>query len=303
VKKEVPYPKLVIDRRAPVTTPWDRAWNQIVEKGAQHGSCGVGIRSTWEREEMGYHLWAEDLYYPEVLSRKLHILSETCPHYAGVRSKNLHVEIERFLHSCLVLFGTPGIELGESAFIFENFPHLPHPGAEMIYEGAQGLMLDSQFGFFPHVTPSRTGTYNLLAMRKFEFEPWIVTRAYATRHGNGPFVPFEGELSLKENPWESNFDGGMQGKFRTGPLSLDYLRYAVNKDHFLACHLDNATLVITCTDLLDRDYVVSDQGRIVRYQDAHDLYASIARAVGVKRVLLSDSAVSDDDLIEFVDNR
>lgn len=296
-----PAPRLVIDRFAPITTPWDRVNNQ---QGVEmsHGSCGVGIRSTWKREEAGYHLWFEDLYHPQVFKQKLYALGSQYGGYSGLYTEKLGEALDRFEKDCQELAETRGVEMGESLHEFQVFPAIPSPGVEMLFEGAQGLMLDAQFGFMPYVTPSRTGTANLMHLRQFDAELFLVTRAYATRHGNGPFVPFEGEFALKKNPWESNFDGGAQGKFRIGPLSLDYLRYAVKKDRFLASHLEDATLVITCVDLLE-EFVVSNYGQRVKYSNAYDMFDVIAKAIGVKKVLLSNSAMSNAEMLDFSDNR
>jgi hypothetical protein len=152
-------------------------------------------------------------------------------------------------------------------------------------------MLDSKFGFYPHVTPSRTGTHNLIELRQFDTELYLVTRAYATRHGAGPFVPFEGEMSLKTNPWEQNKDGGMQGKFRTGPLSLDHLRYAVNKDPYIRNHVQDATLVVTCADQIEEGgCFVSENGHLLSFGHVGLLASFLANNLGVKRVLVSNCA-------------
>ena len=44
-------PKLFIDPQCPITTPYDKEYNQLSEKKNKHGSCGVGYSATIEREK------------------------------------------------------------------------------------------------------------------------------------------------------------------------------------------------------------------------------------------------------------
>ena len=65
--------------------------------------------------------------------------------------------------------------------------------AHLIFEGAQGVLLDEHFGFHPHTTWSTTTFANaqtLLSESGFEGRQTRlgVLRTYFTRHGPGPFV-------------------------------------------------------------------------------------------------------------------
>ena len=49
-------PICYVDKRCPVTTPWDMIINQFYEEvrgASRHGSCGMGIGSTIDRENNG----------------------------------------------------------------------------------------------------------------------------------------------------------------------------------------------------------------------------------------------------------
>jgi adenylosuccinate synthase len=105
-------------------------------------------------------------------------------------------------------------------------------GAPVLFEGAHGVLLDATRGFVPHVTATDTtfAPAERLADRIAPGRPLFrlgVTRAYATRHGAGPFVTEDRSLTgaLPEphnvpNPW--------QGAMRAGPLDLVALRYALS---------------------------------------------------------------------------
>jgi len=290
-------PLLAIDPRCPLTTPYELAWNKNDSRVKSHGSCGVGIYATRLREEKGFHILFEDIYHPQILKQKMKLLDGWGP-FDGLRVDPRDVDF--FLHRCNQLADLSGIRLEESLQEFTTWPIVPS-GIELIFEGSQGLLLDQSYGFFPHVTPSNTGTQNIRALvPRTDLDIWLVTRAYATRHGNGPFVPFENGnhplVKLKPNPWEQNGDTGMQGKFKVAPISLDHLRYAVKKDEYLRAVGDRTTLVVTCVDQLDDEFIATQGGQIVWYKTKQDLIHAIQAAVGSKTVLCSKSALGDDPL-------
>ena len=61
-------------------------------------------------------------------------------------------------------------------------------GAHMLFEGAQGFLLDIDHGTYPYVTSSRTGISAAYSSGITEFQQVIgVMKAYSTRVGSGPF--------------------------------------------------------------------------------------------------------------------
>ncbi|MBD0376554.1 MAG: adenylosuccinate synthase [Flavisolibacter sp.] len=122
-------------------------------------------------------------------------------------------------------------------------------GKKVLAEGAQGSMLDIDFGTFPFVTSSNTisaGVCNGLGVAPQKIREVIgVSKAYCTRVGGGPF-PTE----LKDETGEQlrkigNEFGATTGRpRRCGWMDLVALRYA--------CMINGVTqLVITKADVLD----------------------------------------------------
>jgi adenylosuccinate synthase len=289
-------PVLHIDGKCPVTTPYDVRWNRESRKAhnvRRHGSCGVGIYATWKREKDGCQFLFEDALNPTAAKLKYHSVQD---YYA---MEDEHGDVDYFLKDCAriaELIEEKKFHLAYGIDDFEVAPRRDLQRQPLIFEGSQGLLLDQSYGFFPHVTPSNTGTQNVVEMLGESFSKlttWLVTRAYATRHGNGPFVPFEeGEYEIK-NPEEKNGDAGIQGKFRSGPLSLDLLRYAVNKDNYLReSGVDN--LVVTCVDLLeDRRLLLVENGELVECRNYQAFYEKIQQAARAKALWTSDSSNGD----------
>jgi len=122
-------------------------------------------------------------------------------------------------------------------------------GKKVLAEGAQGSMLDVDFGTFPFVTSSNTISAGVctglgIAPQKIK-EVYGVTKAYCTRVGSGPF-PTElhddmGELIRKTG----NEFGSTTGRpRRCGWIDLVSLQFA--------CMLNGVTqIIITKTDVLD----------------------------------------------------
>ncbi len=95
---------------------------------------------------------------------------------------------------------------------------------EVIFEGAQGLLLDENYlPFAPHLTSSRTGFYhprNLCSVLFPNVQPEViyVTRAYVTRHGSGP-LPHEDRFTANCCAFQdrTNVPNEWQGKMRFAP--------------------------------------------------------------------------------------
>lgn len=122
-------------------------------------------------------------------------------------------------------------------------------GKRILAEGAQGSMLDIDFGTYPFVTSSNTitaGVCNGLGVAPSRIkEVYGITKAYCTRVGSGPF-PTELHDSMGEELRKAGSEfGATTGRpRRCGWVDLVALRYAVM--------LSGVTnLIITKTDVLD----------------------------------------------------
>ncbi|MDU9048830.1 MAG: adenylosuccinate synthetase [Candidatus Electrothrix sp. Rat3] len=272
-------PLLYIDAECPVTTPYDIRYNQ---QHHPHGSCGVGVGATINREEHFYSLTFADLFFPWVLETRLKLIKEFYSEYSS------NVDLEDFLHCCSVLIRPPWVRMSR------GMP--PEPFSEYIYEGSQGLLLDQHYGFFPHVTRSNTGTNNILSLCADHVpEIYLITRAYQTRHGLGPMSHENLPHNIQVNPQETNVRNRFQGKFRRSLLDLSLLEYAMQRDRLIAADHDKC-LVITCLDHISDEYRLVLQGQIVYCDDEDDFVKRIAEHLKMRKVYTSTS----DDSAQLV---
>lgn len=122
-------------------------------------------------------------------------------------------------------------------------------GRKVLAEGAQGSILDIDFGTFPFVTSSNTisaGVCNGLGVAPQKIKEVIgVSKAYCTRVGGGPFpTELNDETGEKLRKVGSEFGATTGRPRRCGWMDLVALRYA--------CMLNGVTqIVMTKADVLD----------------------------------------------------
>jgi adenylosuccinate synthase len=117
-------------------------------------------------------------------------------------------------------------------------------GGRLIYEGAQGVLLDERRGLHPYTTWTRTTpTHARSISRALGRQAWTlgVLRTYQTRHGAGPLAGEDAKLR-RVRPERHNATGIYQGDWRVGPLDPVAVRYAVaacgGVDGLALTHLD-----------------------------------------------------------------
>lgn len=279
-------PKIYIDPLAPVTTVYDVLYNQALEtkrKGInKHGSVGVGIGTTYARQETPYKLYFKDLFFgDQLLIHKFEAIRKYYDNKAKdeqietyfesdfIKAENLFYEAVNFIRGLNNLLCSEE-NIFSDRFNFEKF----------IFEGAQGILLDMDHGFFPYVTRSKTTSANAIEMikrnPKLKGYPVIkhyVTRAYATRHGAGPMLHENVIDHLKENLVDkTNGYNVWQETLRRGCLSIEMLQYALFTDA-LCFPLAHQKLYISCIDETN----LFESGKIRVYDEkgtARDLFIS-----------------------------
>lgn len=251
-------PEVYVHPNCMVTTPFDMMTNRIIEnrRGVnRHGSVGVGFGETFDRDDY-MKIRVSDLQDLDALRDKLVLVRDRWVP-ARVQESQNEIEdewfavlnnpslIEHFLEECH-FFNVFASVVAYDDLKVEN----------IIFEGAQGLMLDQTYGFFPHVTRSNTGLKNIVEVAKHfdidELVPYYMSRSYTTRHGAGPLF---NETTFPEYVVDNtNHAHEYQGSLRYAPLNLQDVLNAI--DHDLKTYGKNAPFEImeqmcfTCMDQL-----------------------------------------------------
>ena len=251
------FGRTTIDARALIITPFQRAINRLRElaRPHRHGSCGLGIGETMSDflEHRQQVLFAEDLLDPDRFQMKWKFLREL--NHAKWRTlplpKTEEVAREEAIFADKVWEEEVSAEFLAFAQLTQIVPstylgQLLQQSGTIVFEAAQGVLLDEWYGFHPHTTWSTTTLANadhLLRVCGYggDVTRIGIIRAYGTRHGAGPFVT-EDPVLTQLLPDEANRYDAWQTAFRVGWLDLVLLRYALE----IVGHLDY--LAVTCLD-------------------------------------------------------
>lgn len=259
-----------ISRRAHVIMPYHIMLDTYREEetgGTQIGTTKKGIGPCYEDKIARVGIRMVDLLNPEVLREKI--------------EKNLRMKNNMFEK----YFGKPTMDIDE---IYNEFIEIGKrlqdrivdtevelneaikTGKNVLFEGAQALMLDIDFGTYPFVTSSSPSTGGVCAgagVPPTALQNLIgVSKAYTTRVGHGPF-PSELDDELGEHIRKvGNEFGATTGRpRRTGWLDLVSLKHA--------CMINGINnLVITKLDVLSGikplkivTHYKTEDGKIIDY--------------------------------------
>lgn len=236
--------RMTIDARCALTTPYLQAAGRLREllRHEIHGSCGIGfgetVRMHRERPELSVTFGDLSTTRRELCRERLEaqrqvLLAELAGD--GPAAKAEGAERERRILGNPALADEwleklkPLVARVKPASADEVASRLAAPGV-VVFEGAQGLLLDEDFGFHPHTTWSRITPIAVEAVLADLGLPTAVRhlgviRAYLTRHGEGPFPTESAELTSLPEPHNPETD--WQGPFRRGHPDAVLLRYAL----------------------------------------------------------------------------
>jgi len=257
------FSRLRVSDQALVITPFQRAANRIRElaRGAKrHGSCGIGVGEAFEDAltHPEISIRGGDLNRPDLLRRKARAIRDLKRDqmitFSKERSFPLHLarEFEAFEGDDLIdSWITSVARIGELGLVVPDSILLDwfRETDTVIFEGAQGVLLDAEAGFHPYTTWSNCTAENAMELID-QFAPGTgvfrigVTRSYAVRHGAGPLpTETDGLASLVR---EHNQHNDWQGDVRYGWFDAVLARYALR----VTGGVD--TLAVTHMDLLPR---------------------------------------------------
>lgn len=239
--------RLLVSDRAHLVMPYHKLLDALLERKSKIGTTLRGIGPSYmfkygrkgirvcdlEDKDRLYKLIKEDWEFVRDICEKIYcenhsididkVYEETLNYYEFI--KDCVVDVSRFL--------------------------MQHADKGMLFEGAQGTMLDVDMGTYPYVTSSNASSLGLpngtgLSPKFFTDTFFLgVSKAYTTRVGEGPFPT---ELFNKEGENLRNRGkeyGSTTGRpRRCGWLDLVTLKYAVDINS-----LDG--LILTKLDVLD----------------------------------------------------
>lgn len=233
------YQRLNIDLECLVVTPMHKILGQMQELSRgknRNGSCGMGVGEAVSDSKIWgkMALRISDLLDEEALYYKLDFLwrvkldqseqiADQNPFNKEIQEKHSLIKQENSIEY-LVKEYCNFIENNNINLEKDSHKKIQKPA---IYEGAQGVLLDVNYGFWPHVTKTNTTFENANKLANGNNIKKIgVIRSYSTRHGAGPFVS-EDEILSEMIPDINNKTNKWQGEFRIGWLDIPAINYAL----------------------------------------------------------------------------
>lgn len=243
IKRPLDY--LTVSPMAPVVTPIHAAANRIRElarRDKRHGSVGLGIGEVRADQEAGRTvIFAKDVKDPRLLRDMLKVIldgkkeelreykSTYFDMFRGCDPDLLAQKYEEFQRSVQLVDDDDRLGKAET----------------VVFEGAQGMLLDQTHGFAPYNSYTDITFSNaerLIKPHRADLLQEVrigVIRSFFTRHGPGPFVTEDPNLKVNE---VHNKNHAWMGNFRLGHFDAVALRYAINciggLDGLAVTHLD-----------------------------------------------------------------
>ena len=186
--------RLRVSEACPLILPFHAAIDVARETGRENagseriGTTGKGIGPAYEDKIARRALRVQDLKHPDRFAAKLRILLELHNHV-----------LTTFLHAPAIEFDSVFKRAMEDAKrlkpmmadVSRELNDAHQAGANLLFEGAQGTLLDIDHGTYPYVTSSNCVAGNAAAgsgvgpgMLHYILG---ITKAYCTRVGGGPF--------------------------------------------------------------------------------------------------------------------
>ena len=240
--------RLHVSNRAHLIFPYHRQMEKAAEAArgaAKIGTTARGIGPAYEDKMARQGIRVGELLHPERFREKLErVIREKdaiCRAAYG-----LPLDSEGVAKQYLALGERIRPLVGDTSVIIN---HALDAGRSVLFEGAQGTMLDIDFGTYPFVTSSNAtsgGACTGLGVAPTRINGVVgVTKAYTTRVGSGPFPTEMPDVKAQELRDRGNEFGAVTGRpRRCGWLDLVVLQYAIRINGI-------SSLVITKLDVFD----------------------------------------------------
>jgi adenylosuccinate synthase len=240
--------RLFISARCSLLLDYHIALDAARESMAKNpiGTTKRGIGLAYEDKVARRGLRAEDLFCQTTLKEKLIVLADyhnfQLKHYYHQQTIPYQKVLDKLLHTRDEL-----IEIITNVTELLDTYHAANQS--ILFEGAQGTLLDLDFGTYPYVTSSNTISAGAAMGTGFGFNQFNailgITKTYITRVGEGPFLTEQkNEIGQRLATAGAEFGSVTNRPRRCGWLDLVLLRYASQINAL-------SGLIITKPDVLD----------------------------------------------------
>ncbi|EKE67853.1 adenylosuccinate synthase [Gallaecimonas xiamenensis] len=224
--------RLKISEACPLILQYHVAIDQAREKARGNkaiGTTGRGIGPAYEDKVARRALRVGDLFHPERFAEKL---KEVLDHHNFMLTQYYKVEPVSFEETLSEAMAMAEYLKGMTVDVTDLLDKARKAGEPILFEGAQGTLLDVDHGTYPYVTSSNTTAGGVATGSGFgpchlDYVLGIV-KAYTTRVGGGPFpTELDCEVGHHLGTVGKEFGATTGRKRRTGWFDAVVMRRAV----------------------------------------------------------------------------
>jgi len=223
--------RTTIDPRVHLILPHHRLLDRLRDEArgkARIGTTARGIGPCYQEKYARYGIRVGDLFSPKLSDRIDVLLGYVNPILEKVFDQEPFGR-QGILDDLLAVSDRIRPFVGDAAEVVEEYLA---QGKKVLFEGAQGFLLDIDHGSYPYVTSSHPGTGGIpsgIGISPKSIGKVIgLTKAYATRVGAGPFpTEAKDDVEARLQKIGKEFGASTGRKRRCGWLDLPLLRYAI----------------------------------------------------------------------------
>lgn len=224
--------QLIVSDRAHVIMPYHKAIDLGREEilgNARIGTTGRGIGPCYEDKASRMGIRVGDLLRPDVLTRRVQIALEEKNFLIQHRFNLPKIEADQVIEQYLDYGQQLLPHIADAAHILYS---RISEGSRVLFEGAQGTLLDIDHGTYPYVTSSNVVAGNVccgsgVSPTRIE-NVWGVVKAYSTRVGAGGFpTELNDELGEEIRKIGAEFGATTGRPRRCGWLDLVVVNHSV----------------------------------------------------------------------------
>ncbi len=245
ITKKIESPKIFLSSNISLILEYhkqlDKINELILKKEKKIGTTSKGIGPAYQDKVGRKSIKLYDLKSKNIIKEKLETIKKFYDPILESFDES-KINIDKTIQDLLSFYDLVKELIVDNSFIKKEFKN-----KKILFEGAQGALLDLDHGSYPFVTSSNTVSSNIVigSAMQVDYKTVGIFKAYATRVGNGPF-PSELFDNVGDYIAERGFEIGTvtKRKRRCGWLDLVSLKYS--------CEINRVNeLCITKADVLN----------------------------------------------------
>ncbi len=261
IKKKINNPEIYLSSNISLILDYhkqlDKINESILNTEKKIGTTSKGIGPAYQDKVGRKSIKLYDLKSKKIIEEKMHSIKKFYDPILESFNES-KINIEQTIQDLLIFYDVVNELIVDNSQIKKEFKN-----KKILFEGAQGALLDLDHGSYPFVTSSNTVSSNIVigSALQVDYQTVGIFKAYATRVGNGPF-PSELFDDIGDYIAEKGVEIGTvtKRKRRCGWLDLVSLKYSceINRVYELcmtkADVLNNLSEIKVCKSYNSKKY-------------------------------------------------